>query len=669
MSALRYRQVHLDFHTSEAIADIGTAFNAQQFQEALQRGHVDSITVFAKCHHGWHYHPTSIGAQHPHLGFDLLAAQRKAASAIGVRTPVYLSAGLDERLAKLHGGWLRRNQDGSVPWAGTLMKAGFHELCFNTPYLDVLVEQARETTRRYGEHGIFLDIVSPHPCYCSACIKSVIDAGGDPRDEVAVNALGRKVYLNYVQRINEAIHSERPGVGIFHNGGHIPRGDAELAEANPHHLELESLPTGGWGYDHFPLSIAYARRLKQRNGSPKPCLGMTGKFHNSWGEFGGYKHPNALRYEAAAAVAQGSRVSVGDQLHPSGAIDLATYDLIGAAYREVAAKEPWIWEAQVVAEVAVLSLEACLDKATPKNRDSGAAGDQGATQTLLDGHILFDVVDSTEDWSPYKVLLLPDAIDMTPALADRVRAFVANGGKVLASGTSLLLHGQPVIDVGCRDAGECTHDPDYLRPMEPLAPWGDASFVIYAKARALELTNGLVLAHRDEPYFNRDVRHFCSHQHTPPSGRYGGPAVVAGRDGILCAHPLFSVYFEHGTQAVRDFLLRCLHRLLGPSLVTVGMPAAARVFLTRQRHAKRDVVHLLYAQIAVKGAFSGKPIQVIEDLAPLHQIPLTLRRQHQPMTVTLEPQGTLLPFTWNEGVVQVVVPWVECHQMVVFNDA
>ena len=37
---LRYRQVHLDFHTSEAITPIGEKFDARQFQEALKRGHV-----------------------------------------------------------------------------------------------------------------------------------------------------------------------------------------------------------------------------------------------------------------------------------------------------------------------------------------------------------------------------------------------------------------------------------------------------------------------------------------------------------------------------------------------------------------------------------------------------------------------------------------------------
>ena len=127
----------------------------------------------------------------------------------------------------------------------------------------------------------------------------------------------------------------KPGHKVFHNGGHIRHGRRDLAHMNTH-LELESLPTGGWGYDHFPVSAGYARTLGM------DYLGMTGKFHKSWGEFGGFKHPNALRYEAMLSVANGASVSVGDQLHPSGEMDMVTYNLIGKAYKEVEEIEPWL---------------------------------------------------------------------------------------------------------------------------------------------------------------------------------------------------------------------------------------------------------------------------------------------------------------------------------------
>ncbi len=99
---MRFRQVHLDFHTSEHIPDIGKRFDKKQFQNALKLGHVDSITVFSKCHHGWSYHPTKSNRMHPELSFDLLGAQIEAAHEIDVRTPVYISAGFDEKYAHEH---------------------------------------------------------------------------------------------------------------------------------------------------------------------------------------------------------------------------------------------------------------------------------------------------------------------------------------------------------------------------------------------------------------------------------------------------------------------------------------------------------------------------------------------------------------------------------------
>lgn len=35
---MKYRQVHLDFHTSENITEIGKSFSKEQFQKALSLG-------------------------------------------------------------------------------------------------------------------------------------------------------------------------------------------------------------------------------------------------------------------------------------------------------------------------------------------------------------------------------------------------------------------------------------------------------------------------------------------------------------------------------------------------------------------------------------------------------------------------------------------------------
>ncbi|MBD2868682.1 beta-galactosidase trimerization domain-containing protein [Paenibacillus arenilitoris] len=505
---MNYRQVHLDFHTSEAIRGIGKSFSKAQFQEMLRLGHVDSITVFSKCHHGWAYHPSEANEMHPHLDFDLLGAQIEAAHEIGVKTPVYLSAGLDEKLARKQPGWLGRSRDDQTCWTRGFMEPGYHLFCMNTPYLDVLVTQIEEVVRRYDADGIFLDIVGVQPCYCQYCVAAVRSEGGDPRDEQAMRAVWERTYMNYARRTNDAVHRHRPDLHVFHNTSHMTRGRRDLAAINGH-LELESLPTGGWGYDHFPLSARYAETLGM------DYLGMTGKFHLSWGEFGGYKHPNALRYETALSAANGARCSVGDQLHPNGLMDEATYALIGEAYGELEKKEPWLLGSAGIADVALLSLESVI------GRGAHEGSDVGALRMLLEGHYLYDVIDREADFSRYRVLILPDHARSDDELRAKLAAYADGGGKVFASGVSALCEeGTFAVDLGAQRVGECAIRPSYFRPDFRPGPLLPAAFVMYEQGQeAIAAPGASVWGVRENAYFNRDLFAFSSHRHTPnPQG-------------------------------------------------------------------------------------------------------------------------------------------------------
>ena len=162
MYKLRFRQVHLDFHTSPAIPGIGADFDKKKWQETLKRAHVNSITLFAKCHHGWSYHPTQVGQVHPHLDFDLLRRQYEACREIDVNTPIYISAGVDNVAAHEHPEWREINHEGRYSgWTADVLRAGFQSMCFHSPYMDYLCAQIEETVGLFPEcNGIFLDIIS-----------------------------------------------------------------------------------------------------------------------------------------------------------------------------------------------------------------------------------------------------------------------------------------------------------------------------------------------------------------------------------------------------------------------------------------------------------------------------------------------------------------------------
>ncbi len=662
---LRFRQVHLDFHTSEAIPNVGSRFSKEQFQAALERGRVDSITLFSKCHHGWSYHPTEVGKPHPHLERDLLTEQIEACREVGVRCPIYLSAGVDELAAATHPEWQVKDRNGRTD-APDFEGNGFwfKLLRFDSPYLDYLCAQIEEVVRRWPDNdGIFLDIIAERHDYSHDSLLAMRTDGLDPANPADVSRHAQRVLLNYYRRTTASAQSARADTPVFHNGGHVPIGAHEFNFFNTH-FELESLPTGGWGYDHFPLSARYA--ITQ----PRDFLGMTGKFHTTWGEFGGFKRPEALRYECASMLAQGAKCSVGDQLHPSGEMNPDTYALIGAAYADVEAAEPWCRDVRPTARIALVSTE--RNQRSARGHTGASLADEGTSRMLLELHQPFVILDEQADWDGFDVVVLPDGGQLGSAALAKAQAFLAAGGRIVAAGSALLDEAREkfLIEPGANLVGRSTFDPDYLVATD-LSPKVPVRTPITVGGGAYELaaTDGEILATRRNPYFNRTWEHYCSHQHAPDAPEDAGPAIVVGHSVAYFAHDIFSEYRRGGQPLLRDFFRAALERLLGDSLpVETNLPTVARFNLLEQPGHNRFIAHLLYAPITHRADITqhGKssPIEIIEDLIPLHDIEVSLRLDRRVTAVRLVPGDETLEFESHEGRTRFTVPSFTAHQMI-----
>lgn len=661
MSKLPMRQVHLDFHTSESIDRIGSMFDKENFKRCLKKGHVNSITVFAKCHHGWAYFPSETNQMHPGLHFDLLSAMLSACKEADVAAPIYISAGFDEKYAVAHPEdlviW---EKDGHAP--KLIEKDGrrfyenayFHLICMNSPYLKILEEQTKEVVEKFQPVGVFFDIVAPRICWCKRCNAEIALLGMDPDDLQSHKIHGDMLYKRYCETVNAAARSIKPDIRIFHNNGHIPCGKRDLAALNTH-LELESLPTGGWGYDHFPKSARYVNALGLE------YLGMTGKFHLSWGEFGGYKHPNALRYEAALSLANGAGCSVGDQMHPYGFLDDATYELIGKAYEEVEKVEEYCTDAKNVVNIGVVSVEG-LGNDDDRNNPS----DVGACRMLLEGNYLFDVLDPECNFSRYKLLILPDKIKIAGMLGDKLKKYVKNGGKVLCSGISGTDENDAfAFDFGLRFAGKNPYNPCYFHTSFDALGLSPASYVIYSDMYDTKLSGKPeILGYSREPFFNRAPEHFCSHRHTPYKTQDHAPAAVLGKDGGYLAWNIFSEYANVGSMILKDTVLRMIDAILeDKKTVVTTLPAQGVVTLTKQDFAARYVLHTLYASPVKR----GQNVEIIEDLIPIYNTALEIRVPEKIKTVRLVPQQETLSFTYENGVCRFTIPEFVCKQVTVLE--
>lgn len=670
-SEFRYRQIHLDFHTSEHIPGVGERFDKKQFIEALQVGHVNSVTVFAKCHHGWSYYPTQVGKPHPNLKKHLLPEMIEACRSADINVPVYFTVQWDELSAREHPEWrvvkaVNENFQSSDKDSSDLgqLRAGWHTLCVNQKgYLDYLEAHTLEVMKLYQVDGIFQDILLPWECVCEACLKTMRRDGLDPNKKEDRLQNHRNAIMAYYERMHKAVKGRDPEMRLFHNSGHIYKNERARWKFFSH-LELESLPTGGWGYDHFPVSARYVNTLGME------YLGMTGKFHTTWGEFGGFKRPVALEYECLSMVALGARCSVGDQLHPDGEMDMGTYQTIGPAYARVAQIEAFAKGATPVSEIAILSAEGHLHHRPLESADMGAA------RFLNESQLMFDVIDNEGDFGKYKVLVLPDVITLEGATLEKIKAFLKRGGKLLMTGKSGLTPDLSAFAIPFKATvtGESPYSPDYLMAPASLHPdLPPSPFVVYERAMQVKSKGADVLATVRVPYFNRSWDHFCSHQHTPYKREVheGYQGILQDGNVIYFSHPLCQAYFKSGQPLLKYAFMGALNRLLPEPQLTVKAPSNTRVSLMEQKEKGRLVLHVLYAQTQLRGsghAFWGaaQKIEILEDAVPLPQASCELRLASKPVGLR-DSKGKEIPYVYEGGVLKFSLRNIDIHEMAVIQ--
>jgi hypothetical protein len=658
---LRWRQIHLDFHTGPWIGDVGVDFDAREFARTMKRAHVDSVTVFAKCHHGHLYYETPRPERHPGLrkGTRLLEQQVEALHREGIRAPIYISVMCDEYAANAHPEWIALEPDGRRVGRGPLADTRFlwQILDMSSPYQQYLAEQTREVLEKFKPvDGIFFDMCWDQPSVSNWAKDQMEQWGLNPELEQDRFRHARRVALEYMRRFHAMVKKSAKDATVFFNG----RGHGNLREemsAQTQH-EIESLPTGGWGYMYFPKNVRFTRTL------PLPYMGMTARFHKSWADFGGLKPYPALEYETSQMMAHGARCSIGDQLHPRGTLDRAAYENIGRAYERVAAREPWLEGATPVAQIAVY--QPVLAKIGQGNRPP-AGPVEGVVRMLTQLKHQFDLVDPDGEFERYELLILPDDFKMDDALAKRVRAFLKAGGKLLASGTSGLdetaTHAL-LPELGVAPHGTSPFRTTYIRFGRELSTdVPPTDHVMYETGVRVTPTGGAVaVAKVVEPYFERSWKHFSSHAQTPSDkpSRFAAAVQKGDRVGYI-SYPVFTAYALHGNAPYRLLVRNLLERLLPEPLLRVAGPTTMESSVTRQ--GKRTIVHLL--QYAPERR--TEKLDLIEDVVPIYQVPLSLKLPRSPRRVYTAPDQAPVEFEYLAGRANLRVPEVNGHAMVVFE--
>ncbi len=658
---LRFRQIHLDFHTPSEIEGIAKNFDADRFAARLVKANVNSINVFAKGCHGNFYYDTKLYPElkHPHLnGRNLLKEQIEACHKVGIRAPIYTVIQWDVKLAHLHADWLVLDIEGN-PTGTPQNEAGFQRnLCINTPYGDFTKNYIKEIHETIPVDGWWIDIMFEKPCWCPYCTAGMEKEGLNPLSEQDGITYSKKVFKKWKREVTELIHTYDKNATVIYNTGHVGPYIRNSIDSYTH-LELESLPSGeGWGYMHFPITARYGRNLKSE------FLGMTGKFHTAWGDFNSLKNKVALEAEIFTMLSLNAKCSIGDQLHPYGELDEATYDLIGGVFKQVAEKEEWCEGAQQVCDIGVLNAEGFVELTGTERVPSQNIG---VARILQEGKHQFDFLDSEMSFNNYKVIILPDVITIDGALEKKLKSFADAGGVIIASDQSLLNVDKTkfVFDIGADYLGKSPYTVDFIKPVKGFdIGFPESELVMYKTGTHIKATKGETLADVYAPFFNRTPEHFFSHLHTPSSGVKAYTGIVKYRNIVYFSHPVFSQYAQNAPLWCKNMMLEAIDLVLKKPLVKTGKaPSGLTITLNHQPSKKRYVAHALYYIPERKGF----DFDIIEDVVELTNIEMELNLGKKINRVELVPQKLPVNFEETASGLRLVLPSLNGHQMLAFH--
>ncbi|HRU05828.1 MAG TPA: beta-galactosidase trimerization domain-containing protein [Candidatus Brocadiia bacterium] len=645
-----------DFHTMPACPGVGARFDFDAFAGRLKDAGVDYIVFPARCNLGMAYYDTKIGLRHPSLKYDLLARLLEACHKRGIALSAYINVGLSHEEGLRHRDWLTVSPEGCV-YRPERMDHFFRTMCCNSPYAEHLLAMVRELVSTHAVDGLFLDCMGAFQCVGAECVQEMKAKGLDWNDAGARQDFAEFTMVRIARRIAEAARSVRQNLLLYFNGVNYAD-QLDIAT----HLEYECLPTGGWGYDIFPVYSRYMRTLGL------PVYNMTGRFHRSWGDFGGIRSDAGLEYDCAHALAQGLRVCVGDHMHPRGDINKPVMDLVKRVYGSLQALEPWTEGARPLADTAIVTTRRALRHQLHRDEDKRAReAVLGATRALCEIKAQFDVVTEDSVWQDYDLLVLPDETTLDGTLLQRVKEHLARGGAVLSSAWSGLDAQRQAFALpeawGVRYEGPDPFDPAYLLAGDELG-LPDMPVTLYDRGTAIAAQSAQVLARIGAPYYNRHWDGEHGFLYLPPDRPTNRPAVVHNGRVAHVSHPIFTTYYRQAPLPMRQLAASLMARLLPrPLLRTEGLPSFARATVTAQ--PGRRMIHLLSYVPERRGA----AVEMVEEPVELRGARVALRVDGPaPARAYLAPRQEPLEIAANDGYAWVTIPRIPGRAVVVFED-
>lgn len=670
-----YRRAVIDMHIPDWDPAFLSKFDPNQYADMLVKSRAQSIVCYCQSHVGLFNYPTKVGHEHKAFaGRNMLGEMIDACHKRNIAVQLYTSLIFDRTAGDDHPEWRMRTWEGKVQGEG-----GRHAvLCINSPYREYVRSFVTEICQTFDFEGIRFDMTFwPWLCFCEHCQQRFdAEVGGEiPKtinwlDEkwVAFQRRREAWLVEFARIATDTVRQHKPKTTVEHQASTFPLNwmfgvTAPLAAQN-------DFLQGDFYGDQ--LQGSFVRKLLE-NLTPRRPFGYETSFSVNLADHTARKPTALLEAKASAAIADHAAFIFIDAIDPVGTVNPNPHERMGQVFEKLMPYYEHLGGERIRDVAIYYSPESKFSfsgngrpVSNPDTSDSHTTAAMQAARRMIEAHIPLGVVtkmDLFAGLNDIPVLILPNINMLSASEADNLRDWVAEGGRLYASGATSIVdpQGRQSRDFLLGDVfGSSLEEaiwsdrPRYLAPTDAGSkhfvdfdanyPAFVTSFGMRIKARE----GAQVLATTTKPWPAPDATKFASIHSNPPWEKTDEPEIVRNSFGrgevIYSASPIELV------ETLGDTFTNLIRELLPQQRMQVDAPKCVEATLFDQPDRKRSVLSLVNFQ---------------KDLPniPVEGVRVTLNLGREVHGVTLLPGNDAIPIERNGSLVTFKPPRLETLQM------
>ena len=628
--------IHFDFHANENDKEIGKNTTPAMVENIIVLVHPDYLQIDCKGHPGVSSYPTKVGHPAPGIVGDPLRVWREVTARRGVGLFMHYSGVWDTQAVKDHPDWAVTNSDG---------KRNTKATSFFGPYAEkLLIPQLRELAGKYGVDGVWTDgeCWASAPDYSEAALKAfrektgITDVPRKPADPHWFEFLefNRQLFRNYLNHYIAEVKKTNPTFQICSNWAftdHMPE---------PVCAPLDFL-SGDYSPDDSVNSARIAARYLARQGTPWDLMAWSFT-RKPMPNRSAQKTAVQLQREAAVVLALGGGFQAYFKQKRDGSIFDEQMPVMAEVAKFCRARQAVCHRAEAVPQVALLFSTAAHYRKINGLFPRDNVRITGVLNTLLDSQQSVEVLGEhhlTGRMAQYPLIVVPECEYLDPKFKKELIAYVKAGGNLLLVGPKSAALFQSELGVALE--GE-------LKP-------GQATYLAHGGHTAS--VKGEFQQMKPGP---NAVAFGVIRQASDAASPSQPAAFIAKLDRGKIAATCFTfgqAYSTSPTVTARRFVNDLARQLFPDPMVEVTGSNDVDVCVARN-HGK-----LLVNLVNTSGPHRTQPIA--ESIAPVGPLTVAIRQANKPAKVTLEPSGQPLAFDYKDGKIQLTVPQVAIHDIIV----